>query len=209
MVSALLEQGDMSNHALSWIAPMSIGVGLMYLFDPTTGRRRRALLRDQSVRVARHARRASTGLAQDVRNRATGLAARLQSDRATEPVDDSIVEARVRSALGRACSHPGAIGVASIDGIVELVGPILAIEYENVWRAVSSVSGVVEIVDNMTVHEDAGDIPGLQGEGSVPRQQRPWSSTPGMLAMAAGAGVLAYAVVSRLSRQETFEITSD
>lgn len=190
---------------------MSIGVGLMYLFDPTTGRRRRALLRDQSVRAARHARRASSGLAQDFRNRATGLAARLHSDRATEPIDDAVVEARVRSALGRACSHPGAIGVASIDGIVELVGPILAVDYENVWRAISGVPGVVEIVDNMTVHEDAGDIPGLQGEGSLPRprQQRRWSSTPGMLAMAAGAGVLAYAVVSSLSHQETLELTSD
>jgi hypothetical protein len=187
----------MSNHVLRWMAPMSIGVGLMYLLDPSMGRRRRALVRDKSVHFARQARRASVGFAQDVSNRATGLTARMRRDQAVEPVDDAVIEARVRTALGRACTHAGAIGVASVDGIVELVGPILASEYDRVWRAVSSVPGVVEIVDNMSVHEDAGEVPGLQGEGSLPAERAGVSSMPWMLAALAGAGFLAITVSSR------------
>jgi hypothetical protein len=60
------------------LAALGIGALAMYLFDPASGRRRRALLRDQLV----HARHEiaeiadyTEGTAKDLRNRAYGLAA--------------------------------------------------------------------------------------------------------------------------------------
>ena len=186
----------MPNHAMSWVGPMTVGAALMYLFDPRAGRRRRALLRDQAVHMSRKTGEASGKIARDLQNRAAGVAAAMRSRGEEDAVDDSVLEARVRSALGRVCSHPGAIGVACIGGVVELVGPILANEYDGVWRAVTSVSGIVEVIDNLVLHETANSVPGLQGEGTVTADTG-WSSTTRMLAVVGGAGLIAYGLRER------------
>jgi len=41
------------NKAITWLYGAGIGAGLMYVFDPERGRRRRALARDQIVRTWR------------------------------------------------------------------------------------------------------------------------------------------------------------
>jgi hypothetical protein len=184
-------------NALSWVGPLSLGAVAMYLLDPSTGRRRRALVRDQAVHLSRRTSEAADALARDLRNRATGLAATLRRDAEdVGPVDDAVLEARVRSSLGRVCSHPGAVGVSSVQGIVELVGPVLADEYEQIWNTVNAVPGVLEVVDNLVVHERGDNVPGLQGEGSLPRQNS-LSPTVRMLAVLGGAGLIAYGVRER------------
>ena len=190
----------MTNHSLSWVGPLSLGAALMYLFDPVGGNRRRAMLRDQAAYAAGRTRDASTALARDLENRVSGIRARLMSSADTTPVDDDILEARVRSKLGRASTHAGAIGVASLDGIVMLTGPVLAHEHGTVCRAVERVHGVAGVVDNLTEHEYAGSVPGLQGEGSVPDigwSGRNWSPTARLLAVAGGATLIAYGLQQR------------
>ena len=113
----------MTSHSLSWVGPLSLGAALMYLFDPVGGNRRRAMLRDQAAHAARRTRMMSSALASDLENRVAGFRARVTNVADTIPTDDSVLEARVRSKLGRASSHAGAIGVASVDGIVTLTGP--------------------------------------------------------------------------------------
>ena len=54
---------------------VTLGAGLMYLFDPERGRRRRALLRDKAVSLSSQTGDALGRTARDLSNRATGVAA--------------------------------------------------------------------------------------------------------------------------------------
>jgi hypothetical protein len=189
----------MSNPTLSWIGPLSLGAMFMYLFDPIGGRRRRAMLRDQAVHLTRLTGDASSTLARDVRNRATGLRAQLQRREDDDLFDDAVIEARIRSAIGRVSTHPGAIGVASVDGIVTIVGPVLAHEHGTILRAARRARGVVDVIDHTTQHEYGDSVPGLQGEGTVPGGWLlgNWSPTTRMLAIVGGAGLIAYGLQQR------------
>ena len=189
----------MSNNALSWIGPLSLGAALMYLLDPADGRRRRAIIRDKSVRLARETSEGAAGIATDLQNRAIGVASELRGQLDTGPVDDAVLAARVRSAIGRVCTHPGSIAVSSVEGIVELNGPVLAHEHDAVLRAVDTVRGVVEVITHMTQHESADSVPGLQGDGSLPTgawSDGQWSSTR-LLGVLGAAGLLAYGIKRR------------
>src|SRR5947209_14245955 len=62
------------NDAFCFAAGMGLGAGLMYVFDPQMGRRRRALARDKAVRLAHEARDAADVVRRDLSNRARGLA---------------------------------------------------------------------------------------------------------------------------------------
>lgn len=185
----------MPNSMLSWIAPLSVGAAVMFVLDPGDGRRRRAMLRDRSARLARRTSRRAVGFAQDVRNRTKGMAAGLRSGR-DAITDDPIIEARVRTAIGRVATHSGAIAVASIDGIVELNGPVLAREHDDVIRAVELTEGVTAVVDHMSQHEDAANIPGLQGEGSLPESTKQRAPL-GLYAACGAAALLFYAATRR------------
>lgn len=57
------------------LTAFGLGALAMYFFDPVSGRRRRALLRDQLVHARRRVGDYAEGTAKDLRNRAYGLAA--------------------------------------------------------------------------------------------------------------------------------------
>lgn len=57
------------------VAVLGIGALAMYFFDPVSGRRRRALLRDQLVHAQKEVGEYAEGTARDLRNRARGFAA--------------------------------------------------------------------------------------------------------------------------------------
>jgi hypothetical protein len=56
------------------LGALGIGALAMYFFDPVSGRRRRALLRDQMTHAQKEITEYAEGTAQDLRNRAYGLA---------------------------------------------------------------------------------------------------------------------------------------
>ena len=58
---------------------LGLGAGLMYFFDPQMGRRRRALVRDQAVRLGNDAADALRDRTRDLGNRAYGLACEARS----------------------------------------------------------------------------------------------------------------------------------
>lgn len=60
--------------ALAAIAGAALGALAMYIFDPDSGRRRRALARDKATRYANETVESVQSTARDLRNRATGLA---------------------------------------------------------------------------------------------------------------------------------------
>jgi hypothetical protein len=57
------------------LGALGIGALAMYFFDPVSGRRRRALLRDQMVHAQKEITEYAEGTAKDLRNRAYGIAA--------------------------------------------------------------------------------------------------------------------------------------
>jgi uncharacterized membrane protein len=109
-------------------------------------------------------------------------------------VSDETLHERVRSAVGRAVSHPGAIGVTVSDGRVILQGPVLEHELDDLLRAVGRVAGVSEAVNELEVHREP-DVPALQG--GRPRAARPelaqdnWGPATRLLVGALG-GAAAY-----------------
>jgi hypothetical protein len=60
---------------LRLLTAFGIGALSMYFFDPVSGRRRRALLRDQLVHAQHQVADYAEGTAKDLRNRAYGLVA--------------------------------------------------------------------------------------------------------------------------------------
>src|SRR5437868_8967216 len=63
------------DNACSLITGAALGAGLMYVLDPQTGRRRRALARDKMISLGHQAADAGAIAARDITHRAQGLAA--------------------------------------------------------------------------------------------------------------------------------------
>lgn len=132
-----------------WIlSGLSLGAGLMYLFDPDRGVRRRAMLRDKCVHTMRQMGDAASsvgGACRDLGNRSYGLLAEAKHRFRCEQVDDQTLVARVRSRLGHIVSRPSLIEVSANEGTVALSGSIPAEELNELLSCVSRVRGVKEI----------------------------------------------------------------
>jgi uncharacterized membrane protein len=177
------------------------GAATMYLLDPRSGRRRRALLRDKWHHTLRRASHLGDQATRDLQHRAAGAAAGLKGRLVHEEVDDETLHERVRAALGRACSHPGAIDVRCDHGTVELCGPILADEVKQVVRGTARVRGVAEVINSLEPHTSA-DLSALQGgeRRTGPRSelaQQSWTPGLRLLATFAGLGTLFFGAARR------------
>jgi len=181
---------------------IGLGAALMYMLDPDRGKRRRALVRDKLARAASKTPRAIGVTARDLSNRARGLASEAGSLFSTKAVVDEVLVQRVRSKMGRLVSHPHAIQVAAKQGRVTISGPILAHEVHDLLLTVSKVSGVTDINNQLEAHEQADNLPSLQGEGTRPGYrfellQENWSPTTRVLAGLTGGALAAYALNRR------------
>lgn len=136
----------------------------MFWLDPAGGRRRRALLRERIGSVGNDLNQTLSAAGRDLGHRAKGFGAQMRSRLSTDQVSDLVLAERVRSALGRAVSHPSAIEVSTTqDGWVRLNGAVLAHEYPQLLDMVCAVRGVREVCDELAVYEDSHGIPELQG----------------------------------------------
>jgi uncharacterized membrane protein len=168
------------------IAGMVVGAGAMYLLDPDRGARRRSLLRDQGVHVGHRLGDGIAATARDARNRTVGAAVELRSRFRHDQPEDEVLHDRVRSAIGRVVSHPGAITVTVSEGRVTLSGHVLADEVDDLTDRVEHVRGVNEVRNELGIHRSADGVPVLQGAGR-PREQRPellrlnWAPTTRLL----------------------------
>lgn len=144
------------------------GLGMMFLLDPRQGNARRALVRDKSRRTVREVEDALHIGSRDLGHRVEGMIARMFGGAAEEPISDDVLVARVRARLGHVCNHAHGIQVnAKGNGCIELKGPVLAEEHERIVWTASHVPGVRELDDDLVVHTEAGDVPGLQGEAHL------------------------------------------
>jgi uncharacterized membrane protein len=188
--------GKMTFAGLS-CASMVVGSALTFLFDPTSGRRRRKVLADKLISGVRHLARAADVTARDLVNRARGLFAMVRPG-SSEDAPDYVIEDRVRSRLGRVCSHPRALSVLSDMGNVIVSGPILEEEVGQVLETISNTPGVCSVVNHLEAH-DAADIPKLQGGRLPPAMMTRdgWSPATRLLAGAAGVGAMTYCLSKR------------
>ncbi len=149
----------------------ALGAGMMWFLDVQSGRRRRAILRDKATRYGQRAGDAAEVVSRDLFNRSRGVVAAMRGRLRPDDADDDVVHERVRSKLGRVCSHPHAIEVAVHDGHVTLRGPVLASERARIVRSLRLVRGVRGVEDALDAHAEA-DVPALSGGARrIPRTQ--------------------------------------
>jgi uncharacterized membrane protein/osmotically-inducible protein OsmY len=189
------------NTGLTLLSGLGLGAGLMYLFDPNRGNRRRAELQHQLTHAAHKSGDAIGTTARDVGNRARGLWSQIASWFKSDEADDQVIEARVRSKLGRVISHPSAIEVRAEQGHVTLSGPILAREVDALISCVLRVKGVRGVENQLEIHEQAGNLADLQGgslrESRFELMQENWSPTARLLTSVGGGTLIAYGLNRR------------
>lgn len=183
---------------------VGVGLGALMAFvaDPSNGRRRRALVRDQLVRATAKSRAAADATARDVANRTTGAVAEALGRWRDDHVEDDRLVERVRARLGRVCSHPRAIDVSASNREVTLRGHILAHELDRVLKGVHGVRGVTHVVDELDTHETGEGVPSLQGEGHVPR--RGWTPASQVIVAAAAIAGTGVCLAARSGRPDQF-----
>jgi uncharacterized membrane protein len=191
------------NRGVTLVGAAGLGAGLMYFLDPVLGRRRRGLVRDRVITAMARADGLISKTGRDLAHRAAGFAAEASAVvRGRERVSDEVLAQRVRAKIGRYCSHASSLGVSVRRGQVILDGPILAAEVEDVLRAAAAVPGVGNVENRLTVHQRAGNVSGLQGQGRRPMErfdlmQAHWAPATRLLAGTVGCGLMANCLARR------------
>jgi uncharacterized membrane protein len=184
------------------VGGMGLGASVMYLSDPRAGRRRRAVAQDKALHVVHAAGDAAGVVARDLVHRTRGFFFNSMGRVRREEVDDRTIEARIRSALGRVCSHPAAIHVNVEQGRVHLHGVALKAEHPRILSRVRRVRGVLDVTDNLQVFKQPGSHPELQG-GAIRPGARPeflqhnWSPAARFVAGLGGASLLTWGARNR------------
>ena len=167
------------------------GAGVMYLLDPIFGKRRRAHLLDKAVHFSKLAARGFNVIARDTSHRIHGAVAASSHPFSTDHVDDDILIERVRSAMGRAVSHPHSIEVHAKDGWVTLSGPLPINEHKHLLDHVQKVRGVQFVEDQLQARQETGEThPGRF-------MQTNWPPAARAIAAIAGIGALLFGATKR------------
>src|SRR5262245_46286778 len=140
---------------------------LAYTADPSAGKRRRAMARDAAVHLAKIIRRAVNISIRDSRNRLTGVVEETKRLSESGPVDDQILEDRVRTAVGRVSSHPN-VEVIVENGCVTLLGPVVDREQDLVLKAAKSVHGVLGVNNRTKPYKPLASMPTQQPKPQSP-----------------------------------------
>ena len=171
---------------LGWIGGIALGALAMYIADPSQGRRRRAMFQDKVSHATHSTSKLMEQTLHDARNRWSGVQAsawRLLSPRQAKPIDDHVLEARVRSRLGRAMSHLHDVEVHAQQGRVSLSGNFDSEAQEKVLALVAAIPGVESV---------SGPSAEIRPGRSTGARNMLW------IAGAAGAGLLTwYALTNR------------
>lgn len=186
-----MEHHSLMSSLATGIGFSAVGMAAMYFLDPNRGARRRALVGDQFTGATTRAPRMMKAAGQDLANRAYGMLAEATNLFRSDDASDQVIEARVRSKMGRAISHPGAVQVNVQDGNVTLEGDVLERDEAALLACVEKVRGVKSVENRLNRHRTAGDISSLQGTGQRRESrsefmQENWSPAARIVGGAAG-----------------------
>lgn len=152
------------NALLKTAAVFAAGAAAMYLLDPETGRRRRALVRERGTGTARDLQDSARRAGRDAANRLRGRIAETKSHMAGEPVDDETLHDRIRAKIGHLVDRPSAIEVQVEGGHVVLSGTAPEDEAAALSRYVAGMQGV-EDVENRLSPQSQSQPPAQDGAG--------------------------------------------
>lgn len=146
---------------LSVLSSAGLGAALVYMFDPVSGNRRRAMVRERANKTIRDAQGFWNSATHDLSNRSKGILEEMRARLVEQKVDDDRLVRRVAAKLGHHMFRAKAVGITAEDGVVTLQGPILSSELDAVLRAIARIPGLKEVRNELEVH-DTSDIPELQ-----------------------------------------------
>ena len=133
----------------------ALGAATAYLFDPRDGRRRRALLRDRSLKLLRQARRSLVRKGKYVGGQAQGVAATTASRVTAQQVatDDDTVRQRILSDAFRDIPvSTKEVDVQVREGVATLRGSVGdETLVETLVRRVSETPGVTEVKPELDI----------------------------------------------------------
>jgi uncharacterized membrane protein len=185
------------NHELAkWLGGIALGAIAMYLTDPAQGRRRRAVAQDKMRRFTRKTSGALNAAAHDAGNRLHGLQAQanrmIGPGNKSKPIDNHVLEARVRSKLGRAMMNSHFIDVKADRGYVTLKGAVPVEDKQHVVKLVRAIPGVLEVRDRLDVHDENSGMAGSQSEEYRSGSESERSFAPAWMLALLGGGILGY-----------------
>jgi gas vesicle protein len=136
--------------AVTALGCCALGAGLMFIIDPRLGRSRRSWLMDKANSIFRRTRRSFYRTGNDIANRAHGVAAETRGKWQSQDSSSRQLHERVRSAMGRALSHPKLVDVmAGTNGAITLSGCALSTEVDRVISTIESVPGVNLVINRL------------------------------------------------------------
>lgn len=130
---------------------LATGAAAAYFIHPKYGKKRRVTLACGTRKLLEKAAHEGKKCLSDSQHRLAGFAAKLGTNLKHEPPSDPVIEARIRSRMGRVVAHPRGIHVVCDRGVATLWGLILEEELPRLIAAVEKVSGVTEVVDHLEV----------------------------------------------------------
>ncbi|MEB2361693.1 MAG: BON domain-containing protein [Bryobacterales bacterium] len=167
------------------LGSLGIGAGLMYLLDPSNGKRRRSIVRDKARKAYHTSGRAAGRWGRRIANRGKGALSEVKARWMGEDISDSILEARVRSHIGHHVSRLGWVEITARNGVIVVTGSLPKQEAATLLAQVEAVRGVKGVDDRLNI----------QSEGNG--RSKGWARTMGMVASAVGSGLALYGVRRR------------
>jgi hypothetical protein len=135
---------------IKFATAFAAGALVMYMLDPETGRRRRALVRDKAVAAGHDAQRLARGASRHTADQLRGAAAEMRSQMRDATPGDRQLHERIRSELGRLVGQPGQVQVEVSNGHVILSGSATPAEREKLMAAISSIPGVEHVANHLS-----------------------------------------------------------
>jgi uncharacterized membrane protein len=198
---------------------IALTAGITYLLDPTSGRRRRATVREQVEKAAHKLNDGTRSTRADLADRAQRLAGQCKSQAKSlagqaksmagsvagqaksfvkpDPMRDDIVAARARAALRSSLSDSSAIGVAADRSRLILHGHVSPQEHETLRERLRDVAGSREVMDHLIERDSTnGDAaPRSLRRFDLSRDQ--WDAAPRFLIGGLGAALVAFGIKQR------------
>jgi uncharacterized membrane protein len=173
---------------------LGAGVATAYLTDPEVGKKRRAALAGEARKLFDNATHETRKSLTDSGHRLKGVFARLRTNLKNEPPSDAVLEARVRSRMGRVVSHPKKVHVLCDRGVVTLWGLVPEEEISALIVETEKIPGVIEVVD----HLEAARFDEIPAEMTASLKHARdetrlnWNPSKRMVVGAGGAALAAY-----------------
>jgi len=142
------------NKRWAMLGGLGLGAGLMYILDPSAGRKRRKTVADKTGVVRRKARGIGR-VSRDIGKEAWGLLTEAQGVFEGRMEDDETLTERVRARLLTTLDNPQSVQVLVENGVVTLAGTVGAAEFDRLVSSVLRVKGVRDVNDQLDVRPTA------------------------------------------------------